>query len=84
MTVSRSQVALRTVAKYLWLIGEGRLEIMPAEAKSMSAMCWLALPMKLRMTKQEMRSSEPQNQGKVISISQLLVSSGGTGGGYKR
>jgi hypothetical protein len=52
--MTNQQKALRTVAKYLWLISQGHTGITPEQAKQMSDMCWLALPMKYRMTKSEM------------------------------
>jgi hypothetical protein len=50
--VTNTQKALRTAAKFLWLLEHGH-QASKSEIKSVADLCWLNLPMKYRMTKTE-------------------------------
>lgn len=57
--MTKTQDALRIAARFLRLQSMG-YRTTPEESKTISNLCWLALPMKYRMDKQEIVAMEAQ------------------------
>jgi len=72
--MTNQQAALRIAAKYLRLLSMGA-SLDCRHAKTVSDACWLALPMKHRLSKQEIE--EMESIAKSIRLTRLEGSGGG-------